>query len=140
MAEFGYDIADFCDVDPLFGTLDDFKELLTAAQSRGIRVLIDLVPNHTSDVHKWFLDSKSSRESYYRDWYVWRDAKSDGSAPNNWLSAFGGSAWTHDEKTGQYYLHSFLDKQPDLNWDNPAVREAIKNVMRFWLDLGRWIR
>lgn len=136
MADFGYDIADFCDVDPLFGTLDDFKELLTAAQSRGIRVLIDLVPNHTSDVHKWFLDSKSSRESYYRDWYVWRDAKSDGSAPNNWLSAFGGSAWTHDEKTGQYYLHSFLDKQPDLNWDNPAVREVIKNVMRFWLDLG----
>lgn len=136
MADFGYDVSDYHDVDPVFGTLDDFKALLAAAHARGLKVLIDLVPNHTSDLHPWFEDSRSSRNSSKRDWYVWRDAKADGSPPNNWPAAFGGPAWTFDEASGQYYLHSFLPQQPDLNWANPEVRAAIQEVMRFWLDLG----
>jgi alpha-glucosidase len=136
MADFGYDISDYCDVNPLFGTLDDFKRLLDAAHARDIKVMIDYVPNHTSDEHPWFIESKSSRENEKRDWYVWRDPQPDGSPPNNWLSVFNGSAWEFDPASGQYYLHSFLSKQPDLNWSNPEVREAMCDVLRFWLDMG----
>ena len=136
MADFGYDIADYCNVDQIFGTLDDFKDLVSKAHDRGIKVLVDLIPNHTSDEHPWFVNSKADRDSKYRDWYVWRDPKPDGSPPNNWQSIFGGSAWELDKATGQYYLHSFLKKQPDLNWDNPDVRNAIMKVMYFWLELG----
>ncbi len=136
MADFGYDVSNYTDVHPLFGTMDDFDALLEAAHARGIRVILDLVPNHTSDQHPWFLESRSSRHNSKRDWYIWRDPAPDGGPPNNWLSLFGGPAWTYDEQTGQYYLHSFLAQQPDLNWHNPEVREAIFNVMRFWLDKG----
>jgi alpha-glucosidase len=139
MADFGYDVADYCDIDPVFGTLADFDELVAAAHERGIRVIVDLVPNHTSDQHPWFLESRSSRSSPKRDWYVWADPKPDGSPPNNWRSAFFRrqvSAWTLDEETGQYYLHSFLPEQPDLNWWNPEVREAFDGILRFWLDRG----
>ncbi|GAC1369688.1 MAG: alpha-amylase family glycosyl hydrolase [Candidatus Saccharimonadales bacterium] len=136
MADFGYDISDYCNVAAEFGTLDDFKELVREAHKRGIKLMIDLVPNHTSDHHAWFTESRTSRDNPKRDWYVWRDAGPDGSPPNNWLSVFGGSAWSWDETTGQYYLHSFLKEQPDLNWENPRVRDAVKDVMRFWLDMG----
>jgi len=138
MADFGYDVADYTDVHPIFGTLADFDRLLTAAHSRGIRVIIDLVPNHTSDRHPWFVESRSSRDSPKRDWYVWADSKPDGGPPNNWMSAFppAGRAWTFDQGTGQWYLHSFLPEQPDLNWWNPEVRRAMDEVMRFWLDRG----
>ncbi len=142
MADFGYDVVDYCDVDPLFGTLDDFKALLAEAAKRGIRVMIDLVPNHTSDEHAWFRQSRASAGNRYADWYVWRDAKAlaeDGRPlpPNNWLDMqVGQSAWQWDDGRRQFYLHSFGVKQPDLNWSNSAVREVIKNVMRFWLDLG----
>jgi glycosidase len=136
MADFGYDVADYCDVHPMFGTLDDFDELLAAAHDRGLRVIIDWVPNHTSDRHPWFVASRSSRTDPKRDWYVWRDAKPDGSPPNNWQSNFGGRAWTWDEGTGQYYLHSFLAEQPDLNWRNPEVQAAMFDTVRFWMDRG----
>jgi len=136
MADFGYDIKDYYDVDPMFGTLDDFRELLAQAHQRDIKVMIDFVANHTSDEHAWFKASRSSRDNEKRDWYVWRDGRPDGSPPNNWLSVFGGSAWTLDEVTGQYYLHSFLDRQPDLNWENREVRRAMREVMAFWLDMG----
>lgn len=136
MADFGYDVTDHCDVHPMFGTLHDFKQLLKEAHARGIRVLIDFIPNHTSDEHAWFKESRASRDNPKRDWYIWRDAKTDGSLPNNWESVFGGPAWQYDKTTGQYYLHSFLRKQPDLNWDNPEVRKAMHEQMRFWLDLG----
>lgn len=136
MEDFGYDISDYCNVAEEFGTLDDFKELVHEAHKRGIKLMIDLVPNHTSDQHAWFEESRHSKFNPKRDWYTWRDAQPDGSPPNNWLSVFGGSAWTWDEATGQYYLHSFLKEQPDLNWENPEVREAIKAAMRFWLDMG----
>lgn len=136
MADFGYDVTNYCDVDPLFGSLADFERLVKEAHYRGIRVVVDLVPNHTSDEHPWFKESRSSRDNPKRDWYTWRDPKRDGSEPNNWLSVFGGSAWEFDKKTGQYYLHTFLSKQPDLNWRNPEVRNAIFDAMRFWLHLG----
>lgn len=136
MVDFGYDIADHCDVDPLFGTLADLDALLAAAHERGLKVLLDLVPAHTSDQHPWFLASRSSREDPQRDWYVWRDAGPDGDPPSNWVSEFGGSAWTFDETTGQYYLHIYLVEQPALNWRNPEVRRAMFDVMRFWLDRG----
>lgn len=136
MADFGYDVSDYCDVDPLFGSLDDFRELLELAHSRDVKVMIDFIPNHSSDEHPWFVESRSSRDNPKRDWYVWRDAKPDGSEPNNWHSIFGGPAWTWDETTGQYYLHTFLSKQPDLNWDNPEVRQVMKDQMKFWLDMG----
>jgi alpha-glucosidase len=136
MADFGYDVSDYTDVDPLFGTLTDFDELLEAAHRRGLKLLLDLVPNHTSDRHSWFLESRSSRDNPKRDWYLWRDAKVDGGPPNNWLSEFGGSAWTFDRQTRQYYGHAFLAQQPDLNWRNEEVREAIHDVMRFWLERG----
>jgi glycosidase len=136
MKDFGYDVADYQDVDPLFGTLEDFRELLKAAHGRSIRVIIDLVPNHSSDQHAWFQESRSSRNNPKRDWYIWADPKPDGSPPNNWLSVFGGPAWEWDGKTEQYYLHSFLKEQPDLNWRNPEVQEAMFDVARFWLEMG----
>jgi alpha-glucosidase len=136
MADFGYDVADYCDVDPAFGTLADFDRLVVECHARGIRVVLDWVPNHTSDRHPWFEASRRSRSDPRRDWYVWRDPAPGGGPPNDWESAFRacGSAWTFDERTGQYYLHSFLPEQPDLNWDNPRVETAMHDVLRFWLD------
>jgi alpha-glucosidase len=136
MADFGYDISDYTGIDPLFGTLEDFDALVSAAHAAGLKIILDLVPNHTSDQHPWFIESRASRDNPKRDWYLWRDPKPDGGVPNNWLSEFGGSAWTLDETTGQYYYHAFLAQQPDLNWRNPQVREAIWDVMRFWLRKG----
>jgi len=138
MADFGYDVADYCDVDPQFGTLTDFDELLGSAHERGIRLIVDLVPNHTSDQHPWFLEARASRDNPKRDWYVWADPRADGSPPNGWRSAFPrvGRAWTLDQRTGQYYLHSFTREQPDLNWWNPGVRKAFEEILRFWLDRG----
>ena len=136
MADFGYDVADHTAVDPLFGTMDDFDELLAAAHERDIRVIVDYVPNHTSEQHPWFVESRSSRDNPKADWYVWRDAKPEGSLPNNWISMFAGPTWTWDETRGQYYLHIFLPDQPDLNWRNPQVRAAMFDVARFWLDRG----
>jgi alpha-glucosidase len=136
MADFGYDISDYTDIDPLFGKLDEFDELLAAAQQRGLKLLLDLVPNHTSDQHPWFVASRSARDNPKRDWYIWRDPAPDGGPPNNWLSEFGGNAWEYDEGTSQYYYHAFLREQPDLNWRNPEVRAAIYEVMRFWLRRG----
>ncbi|MGH7899348.1 MAG: alpha-amylase family glycosyl hydrolase [Candidatus Binatia bacterium] len=134
--DWGYDVADYLAVDPELGTLDDLDRLIAEAGRRGIRVLLDLVPNHTSDRHPWFLDARSSRGSSHRDWYVWHDPKADGSPPNNWLSSFGGPAWTFDEASGQYYLHNFLPSQPDLNWWNPDVRASFEGILRFWFDRG----
>ena len=136
MKDFGYDVADYCNVDPLFGTLTDFDILLSEAHARGLKVMIDYVPNHTSDHHPWFLESASATHNPKADWYTWVDPKPDGSAPNNWLSVFGGSAWTWNESRRQYYLHTFLTEQPDLNWDNPDVRRAMMDVLRFWMDRG----
>jgi alpha-glucosidase len=136
MADFGYDVADYVDVDPLFGDLATFVRLVAEAHRREIRVIIDFVPNHTSDQHPWFLESRSSRDNPKRDWYIWRDPKPDGSPPNNWLATFGGRAWEWDERTGQYYLHLFLKEQPDLNWRNPEVKAAMFDVIRFWLERG----
>jgi alpha-glucosidase len=134
MADFGYDVSDYCGVDPLFGTMEDFDALLAGVHARGLKLILDFVPNHTSDRHPWFLESRSSRTSPKRDWYLWRDAAADGGVPNNWQSNFGGPAWTWDDGTQEYYLHSFLPEQPDLNWRNPEVREAMFGAMRFWLD------
>jgi alpha-glucosidase len=138
MVDFGYDVADYCDVDPVFGTLADFDALVEECHARDIRVVIDWVPNHTSDRHPWFEASRSSRTDPKRDWYVWRDRAPDGGPPNDWESAFRacGPAWTLDHRTGQYYLHSFTPQQPDLNWDNPEVEAAMHDVLRFWLDRG----
>jgi alpha-glucosidase len=136
MADFGYDVSDYTGIDPIFGNLDDFRELLAAAHDRGIRVILDFVPNHSSSEHPWFRASRASRENDKRDWYIWRDPAPGGGPPNNWRSVFGGSAWTFDETTGQYYYHAFLKEQPDLNWRNPRVREAMFDVLRFWLDQG----
>jgi alpha-glucosidase len=136
MADFGYDVADYCDVDPVFGTLADFDALVERAHDLGLKIILDLVPNHTSDRHPWFRESRSSRDNPKRDWYIWRDPAPGGDPPNNWISDFGGPAWTWDEATGQYYSHAFLSQQPDLNWRNPAVRSAIHDVMRFWLSRG----
>ncbi len=130
MADFGYDVADYCKIDPIFGTMSDFDLLLEQVHRRGLRLILDFVPNHTSDQHPWFLESRSSRDNAKRDWYIWRDQ------PNNWTSYFGGSAWEFDESTGQYYCHSFLKQQPDLNWRNPAVKTAMFDVLRFWLGKG----
>ena len=136
MADFGYDISDYTDVHPLFGTLHDFDTLLEQAHKRNIKVILDYVPNHTSDEHPWFQLARSSRTNEKRDWYIWRDPAPDGGPPNNWLSNFGGSAWQFDEQTGQYYLHIFDVKQPDLNWRNPSVCQAMYDVLRFWFDRG----
>lgn len=136
MADFGYDVSSYVDVDPMFGTLDDFDLLVKEAHQRGLYIIIDFVPNHTSDQHPWFIESRSSRDNPRRDWYVWKDAKADGSPPNNWLANFGGSSWEWDAATGQYYLHSFLKEQPDLNWRNPEVKAAMFDAIRFWLERG----
>jgi alpha-glucosidase len=162
MRDFGYDVSDYTGVHPLFGTLDDFDQLVDAAHRRGLRLILDYVPNHTSDEHPWFVESRSSRTSPKRDWYLWRDPAPEagcehartgdsresprtedeqadacaGRRPNNWLSHFGGSGWQLDSNTGQYYFHSFLASQPDLNWRNAQVREAMHDVLRFWLDRG----
>ncbi|MGA7489441.1 MAG: alpha-amylase family glycosyl hydrolase [Xanthobacteraceae bacterium] len=136
MADFGYDISDYTGIDPLFGSLDDFDALLAAAHAQGLKVVLDLVPNHTSDRHPWFLESRAARASRKRDWYIWRDPAADGGPPNNWLSVFGGSAWQYDAASGQYYYHAFLAAQPDLNWRNPEVRSAVYEVMRFWFRRG----
>lgn len=135
-ADWGYDVADYCAVDPALGTLEDLDALIAAAGERGIRVLLDLVPNHTSDRHAWFQDALSGRDARHRDFYVWADPKPDGSPPTNWVSNFGGSAWTLHEPTGQYFLHNFLEQQPDLNWWNEDVREAFDEVLRFWYERG----
>jgi len=138
MADFGYDVSDYCDVDPLFGRLEDFDALLAACHARGLRVIIDWVPAHTSSQHPWFLEASRSREDPKRDWYVWRDPGPNGELPNNWRAAFAGQppAWTLEPKTGQLYLHSFLAEQPDLNWANPDVRAAMHETLRFWLERG----
>lgn len=136
MKDFGYDVADYCDIDPVFGTLQDFDRLVEEAHKKSLRIILDFVPNHTSDQHPWFLESRSSRNNPKRDWYIWRNAKPDGSPPNNWISNFGGNAWEWDAATGQYYYHAFLKEQPDLNWRNPELRAAMHNVLRFWLDRG----
>ncbi len=136
MADFGYDISDYTGIDPLFGTLGDFDRLVAAAHTAGLKVILDLVPNHTSDRHPWFIESRSSRDNPKRDWYIWRDPRADGSAPTNWLSEFGGSAWQFDPGTRQFYYHAFLAQQPDLNWRNPDVRRAMYDAMRFWLRRG----
>lgn len=144
MADFGYDVSNYTDVDPLFGTLADFDDLLATAHRKGLRVILDFVPNHTSDQHPWFIESRSSRTNPKRDWYIWHDAPpadddwkpASERLPNNWTSHFGGSAWEWDQHTEQFYLHSFLKQQPDLNWRNPEVRKAMYDAMRFWLDRG----
>ena len=136
MADFGYDVADYVGIEPMFGTLEDFDRLLAAANARGLKLLLDFVPNHSSDQHPWFLESRSSKHNPKRDWYIWQPPAPDGGPPNNWISDFGGSAWTWDERTGEYYLHAFLKQQPDLNWRNPELRNAMFDAMRFWLDRG----
>jgi alpha-glucosidase len=136
MADFGYDVADYRNIDPTFGTLADFDRLLDAVHQRGLKLILDFVPNHTSDEHPWFIESRSSRDNPKRDWFLWRNAAADGGPPNNWLSNFGGSGWEWDRTTGQYYYHSFLKQQPDVNWRNAELREAMFDVLRFWLDRG----
>jgi alpha-glucosidase len=136
LVDFGYDVADYTALDPLYGTLADFDHLMAEAKKRNIRVVMDFVPNHTSDQHTWFKESRSSRTNPKRDWYIWRDGKAPGQPPNNWQSWFGHSAWQFDPTTGQYYYHHFYVEQPDLNWRNPEVRKAMYDAMRFWLDRG----
>ena len=136
MADFGYDITNYCDIDPLFGTLQEFDCIVSGAHRRSLKIILDFVPNHTSEQHPWFDESRSSRSSAKRDWYIWRDARPDGGPPTNWCGNFGGSAWEWDDATGQYYYHSFLREQPDLNWRNHDVRNAMYDVLRFWLDRG----
>lgn len=136
MKDFGYDVTDYENIDPLFGTLADFDELLHQAHQRHIKVLMDYIPNHTSSLHPWFIESRTDMSNAKRSWYIWRDPKPDGSPPNNWLSVFGGSAWEFDPTSGQYYLHSFDKDQPDLNWRNSEVVTTMKKSLRFWLDRG----
>lgn len=135
-ADFGYDVSDYTNIDPIYGDLKVFAELLDQMHRRGMKLIIDYVPNHSSDQHPWFIESRASRNNPKRDWYVWRDAKPDGSPPNNWLAVFGGPAWEWDEKTGQFYLHSFLKEQPDLNWRNPELKKAMFDAAEFWLKMG----
>ncbi len=136
MKDFGYDVSDYCDIDPMFGTLDDFDRMLDAAHAAGVKVMIDLVLSHSSEQHEWFEQSRQSRDNDKSDWYVWADPKPDGTPPNNWLSIFGGPAWTWDARREQYYLHNFLASQPDLNFHNPQVQDALLGVTRFWLERG----
>ena len=136
MADFGYDVRDHVSIDPIFGDMADFRALVRACRERGLKVILDYIPNHTSDQHLWFAESRSNRTNPRRDWFIWRDAAPDGGPPNNWRSEFGGSAWTWDPAREQYYYHAFLSCQPDLNWRCPDVVEAMLNVMRFWLDRG----
>ncbi|MCW7505786.1 glycoside hydrolase family 13 protein [Leptospira paudalimensis] len=135
MFDFGYDISDYEEIDPVFGDIQTFKRLLKEAHKRGIRIIMDLVVNHTSHLHPWFIESRSSVNSPKRDWYIWKQANHNG-PPNNWLGAFGGSGWEYDKRTGEYYFHSFLKEQPDLNWRNPDVEDAIFRMMKYWLDMG----
>jgi alpha-glucosidase len=135
-ADWGYDVSDYTGIHPELGDLETFDRLIAEAGRRDLRVILDVVPNHTSDRHPWFVESRSSRTSRYRDWFVWGDPNPDGGPPNNWVSSFGGPAWTWDQATGQYYLHNFLPEQPDLNWWNEEVREAFRDILRFWLDRG----
>lgn len=132
----GYDISDYRDIMDEFGTMADMDELTKEMHKRGIKLIVDLVVNHTSDEHEWFIEARKSKDSKYRDYYIWRDAKPDGSLPNNWMSRFSGPAWEYCPETNQYYLHLFSTKQPDLNWENPTVREEVYDIMRFWLDKG----
>jgi alpha-glucosidase len=134
--DYGYDVSDYCDIDPSFGSLADLDTLVAEANARGIRILMDLVPNHTSDQHAWFVDARSGRDATHRDWYVWADPAPDGGPPNNWVSLFGGSAWEFDQDSGQYYLHNFEAQQPDLNWWSDKVRLAFDEIVRFWWDRG----
>ena len=136
MKDFGYDVADYKNIDPLFGNLEDFDELVQQAHARGLKVMLDFVPNHSSDEHPWFVEARSSRDNPKRDWYMWRDPAADGGVPNNWKSFFGGDAWTFDGQTGQYYLHQFVSGQPELNWANPEVREEMADTLRFWMKRG----
>lgn len=136
MKDFGYDVSDYCDVDPLFGNLDDFDAFLEAAHKHKLKVLIDQVLSHTSNEHEWFIESRRDPNNAKADWYVWGDPQPDGTPPNNWLSVFGGSAWTYENRRGQYYLHNFLPSQPDLNVRNPEVQDALLDAMRFWLERG----
>jgi alpha-glucosidase len=136
MKDFGYDVSDYCDVDPMFGDMGDFKALLKRAHELGLKIIIDQVLSHSADQHPWFVESRSSRDNAKADWYVWADAKPDGTAPNNWLSIFGGSAWQWDTRRKQYYMHNFLTSQPDLNFHCPAVQDAILETVKFWLELG----
>ncbi len=136
MADMGYDVSDYCDVDPIFGTLDDFDEMMAAAHGLGLKIIIDQVISHTSDVHPWFVESRSSRTNPKADWYVWADPKRDGTAPNNWLSIFGGPGWEWDGVRRQYYQHNFLTSQPDLNFHSPEVQDAVLATVKFWLDRG----
>jgi len=136
MADFGYDVSDYTAIHPMFGDMSTFERLLAAAHERNLHIVLDFVPNHTSDQHPWFIESRSSHDNRKRDWYIWKDAKPDGSSPNNWEAIFGGPAWEWDEKTQQYYLHLFLKEQPDLNWRHPEVVMAIHDALRFWLDKG----
>jgi alpha-glucosidase len=136
MADFGYDVSDYTNIEPIFGNLQLFDELVLEVKKRRLKLILDYVPNHTSEEHSWFRESRRSRDSAKRDWYLWHDPATDGGPPNNWLSNFGGSAWQFDERTGQYYYHAFLKEQPDLNWRNPQVRAAMHDVLRFWLDRG----
>ena len=136
MADFGYDVTDYCDIDPMFGNLADFDRLVAAAHGKGLRILLDFVPSHTSEKHPWFVESRASRNNPKRDWYIWRDARPDGSPPNNWISEFGGPSWTWDATTEQYYHNTFLPEQPALNWRNREVKSAMANVIRFWYKRG----
>jgi alpha-glucosidase len=136
MKDFGYDVSDYRDIDPMFGTLADFDALLAEAHARGLKVIIDQVWSHSSNQHPWFLESSASRDNPRADWYVWADPKPDGTPPNNWLASFGGPAWTWSAKRRQYYFHNFLPEQPDLNYWNPAVQDAVLDIARFWLDRG----
>ncbi len=136
MKDFGYDVSDYCSIDPMFGTMDDFKAMLKAAHALKLKIIIDLIYSHTSDQHPWFQESRKSRNNAKSDWYVWADPKPDGSPPNNWLSVFGGSSWQYDSWRGQYYLHNFLREQPDLNFHNPKVQKAMLDITKFWLGLG----
>ncbi len=136
MYDFGYDVADYCDIDPMFGTLADFDHLVKEAHSLGLKIMLDYVPNHTSSEHEWFVEAQKGKASPKRDWYVWQNPAADGSPPNNWKSFFGGPAWTLDQASGQYYLHQFLPTQPDLNWRNSLVRQAMGDVLRFWMKRG----
>jgi len=135
-ADFGYDVSDYCNIDSDYGTLEDFDQLVEESHRRGIKIVLDLVLNHSSDQHKWFQESRKNSTNSKTDWYVWADLKPDGSPPNNWLAVFGGAAWTFEPQRGQYYLHNFLPEQPDLNWYNPEVREALADVIRFWMKRG----
>ncbi len=135
MYDFGYDVSDYCDIDPVFGTIHDFKRLVKEAEKRNIAIIMDMVFNHTSHLHPWFLESRSSKDNPRRDWYIWHPSK-NGKVPNNWMAAFGGRAWEWDDNTKEYYLHLFTKQQPDLNWRNPNVKKAMFDVLKFWLDMG----